>query len=84
MGDGAGLNVQRASTNVHRGGVERVEKLDRVFAAVAGEVAVVAVDHAQARAHAAGELEGGDAALLVARSKSLRVKDFRDIVNFRP
>ena len=28
---------------------------------VAGEVAVVAVDHGQAGAHVAGELEGGDA-----------------------
>jgi hypothetical protein len=32
-----------------------------VFASVAGEVAVVAVDHRQAGAHAAGEVEGGDA-----------------------
>jgi hypothetical protein len=37
-----------------------VEQADRVLAAVAGEVAVVAVDH-QARAHVAGEVEGGDA-----------------------
>jgi hypothetical protein len=29
-----------------------------VFAAVAGEVAVVAVDHGQAGAHVAGEVEG--------------------------
>ena len=34
---------------------------DRVFAAVAGEVSVVAVDHVQAGAHVAGEIEGGDA-----------------------
>jgi hypothetical protein len=32
-----------------------------VFAAVAGEVAVVAVDHGQAGAHVAGEVEGRDA-----------------------
>jgi hypothetical protein len=33
-----------------------VEQLDRVL--VAGEVAVVAVDHGQAGAHVAGEVEG--------------------------
>jgi hypothetical protein len=32
-----------------------------VLASVAGEVAVVAVNHRQAGAHVAGELEGGDA-----------------------
>jgi len=32
-----------------------------MFAAVAREVAVVAVDHGQAGAHVAGEVEGGDA-----------------------
>src|SRR5947208_16250915 len=32
-----------------------------MFAAVAGEVAVVAVDHGQAGAHVAGEVEGRDA-----------------------
>ena len=32
-----------------------------MLTAVAGEVAVVAVDHGQAGAHVAGELEGGDA-----------------------
>ena len=32
-----------------------------MLASVAGEVAVVAVDHGQAGAHVAGELEGGDA-----------------------
>jgi len=32
-----------------------------VLATVAGEVAVMAIDHGQARAHVAGELEGGDA-----------------------
>ena len=32
-----------------------------MFASVAGEVAVVAVDHGQAGAHVAGEVEGGDA-----------------------
>ena len=35
--------------------------MDRVFATVAGEVAVVAVDHGQACAHVAGVVEGGDA-----------------------
>jgi hypothetical protein len=43
------------------GACVRVEELDRVVAAVAGEVAVVAVDHRQAGAHVAGEVEGGDA-----------------------
>ena len=38
-----------------------VEQADRVLASVAGEVAVVAVDHGQAGAHVAGEVEGGDA-----------------------
>ena len=42
-------------------GGELVEQADRVLASVAGEVAVVAVDHGQAGAHVAGELEGGDA-----------------------
>ena len=32
-----------------------------MLATVAGEVAVMAIDHGQARAHVAGELEGGDA-----------------------
>jgi hypothetical protein len=32
-----------------------------VFASVACEVAVVPVDHGQAGAHVAGEVEGGDA-----------------------
>jgi hypothetical protein len=35
-----------------------VEELDGVFASVAGEVGVVAVDHRQAGAHIAGEIEG--------------------------
>jgi uncharacterized protein YcfJ len=56
-----GLSVHRASTNVHRRHAEVVEEANRVLAAVAGEVAVVAVDHGQAVAHVAGELEGGDA-----------------------
>jgi hypothetical protein len=37
------------------------QEADRVLAAVAGEMAVVAVDHGQARAHVAGEVEGEDA-----------------------
>jgi hypothetical protein len=40
-------SVHRASTNVHRGGVELVEEPNGVLAAVTGEVAV-AVDHGQA------------------------------------
>jgi hypothetical protein len=42
---------RKRPTGVHGsklGRVEGVEKLDRVFASVAGEVAVVAVDHGQA------------------------------------
>ena len=39
----------------------RVEQFNRVFAAVAGEVAVVAVNHGEACTHVAGEVEGGDA-----------------------
>jgi hypothetical protein len=39
----------------------RVEQSDRVLAAIFGEVAVVAVDHGQAGAHVAGEVEGGEA-----------------------
>jgi hypothetical protein len=38
-----------------------VEQANGVLAPVAGEVAVVAVDHGQAGAHVAGEVEGGDA-----------------------
>ena len=38
-----------------------VEEVDRVLAAVFGEVPVVAVDHRQAGAHVAGEVEDGDA-----------------------
>jgi hypothetical protein len=57
--------VHGTSTNVHRtvenALIERVEKPDRVLASVAGEVAVVAVDHGQAGTHVAGEVEGGDA-----------------------
>src|SRR5437763_3732301 len=40
------------------GCIERIEELDRVLASVAGEVAVVAVDHGQAGAHLAREVEG--------------------------
>ncbi len=42
-------------------GAQFVEQADRVLASVAGEVAVMAVDHGQAGAHVAGEVEGGDA-----------------------
>ena len=41
--------------------MEGVEQPDCMLAAVAGEVAVVAVEHGQARTHVAGEVEGGDA-----------------------
>jgi hypothetical protein len=58
---GSRPSVHRASTNIHRGGVERVEQPDHVLASVAGEVAVVTVDHGQACTHVTGELEGGDA-----------------------
>jgi hypothetical protein len=48
-------DVHPAST-VDVGRHSLVEQLDRVL--VAGEVAVVAVDHGQAGAHVAGEVEG--------------------------
>jgi hypothetical protein len=38
-----------------------VEKANRMFASGAREVAVMPVDHGQARPHVAGEVEGGDA-----------------------
>jgi hypothetical protein len=38
-----------------------VEQADRMLASVAGEVTVMSVDHRQAGAHVAGEVEGGDA-----------------------
>jgi hypothetical protein len=37
-----------------------VEQPDRVLASVAGEVAIVAVDHREAGSHISGEVEGGD------------------------
>ncbi len=43
------------------GRVECVEELDGVLSSVAGEVAVVAVDHGQAGAHVSGQIEGRDA-----------------------
>ena len=55
------VSVHRASTNVHRREVETVEEADRVLTPVARQMAVVAVDHGQAGAHEAGELEGRDA-----------------------
>jgi len=50
------------STERPRGGFadEGVEERDGVFAAVAGEVAVMPVDHGQAGAHEAGEIEDRD------------------------
>ena len=51
-----------ASTQVHRSfDREGVEERDGVFAAIAGEVAVVAIDHRDAGAHEAGDGEHGDA-----------------------
>src|SRR5438445_5288972 len=43
---------------IELGRVERVEELDGVLASVPSEVAVVTVDHCQAGAHVAGEVEG--------------------------
>jgi hypothetical protein len=43
------------------GGSVGVEQFDCVLAAIAGEMAVVAVDHGQACSHVAGEVERGDA-----------------------
>jgi len=37
---------------------EGVEKMDRVIAAISGEMAVVAVDHGQAGGHISGKVEG--------------------------
>src|SRR6266508_2713214 len=42
-------------------GAQLVEQADRMFASVAGEVAVMTIDHGQAGAHVAGEVERGDA-----------------------
>src|SRR6266498_1157598 len=65
FGAEAGLLV-RCPRSVHQRPpcVESVEELDRVFASVAGEVAVVAVDHRQAGAHVTGEIEARDAGTL--------------------
>src|SRR5919201_4567001 len=63
-GGGCGLRRPRS---VHQrppwtlASAELVEQADRALASVAGEVAVVAVDHGQAGAHVAREVEGGDA-----------------------
>jgi hypothetical protein len=48
-----------ASTERPRGGLrsEDIKKGDRMFATVASQVAVVAVDHRQARAHEPRQLE---------------------------
>jgi len=42
-------------------GAPYLEQPDRVLATVAGEVAIVPVDHREAGSHVAGEVEGGDA-----------------------
>jgi hypothetical protein len=60
----SGRNRWRAGASTQRppwtfSDAELVEQANRMFAPVAGEVAVVAVDHGQAGAHVAGELEGG-------------------------
>jgi hypothetical protein len=52
---------RNTNPNVCRSSVELVEEPDRVLAAISCEVAVVTVDHRQARAHVAGEVEAGDA-----------------------
>jgi hypothetical protein len=58
---------RRRPRSVHQGPpwplsrAEIVQQTDRMFASVAWEVAVVAVDHGQAGAHVAGQIEGGDA-----------------------
>ena len=45
-----------------------------MLASVPGEVAVVAVDHGQAGAHVAGQIEGGDADTIpLGRDRTLRV-----------
>ena len=41
-------------------GAELVEQANRVLTPIAGEVAVVAVDHRQAGSHVARDVEGGD------------------------
>jgi hypothetical protein len=64
-----GFDVHAASTSVHRGrslALSSSSRWIRVFASVAGEVAVVAVDHGQAGAHVAGEVEGSSAYWLAA------------------
>jgi hypothetical protein len=55
-------DVHAASTNVHRfvSVALSVSRSRIVFAAVAGQVAVVAVYHRQAGAHVAGQIEGGN------------------------
>jgi hypothetical protein len=53
-----------------------IEEPDRVLASVASEVAVVAVDHKQARAHVAGELERRDS-----RSKRERGEGVAQVVD---
>jgi hypothetical protein len=57
-------DVHRASTRSPR--LQGVEEHHRVLAAVASEVAVVTVDHRQARAHEPREIEDGDAGAEVA------------------
>jgi hypothetical protein len=47
-----------------------IEQADRVLASVAGEVAVVPVDHREAGAHVAGEVEAGDAGTPFARTQT--------------
>ena len=63
---GGGCPLRR-SRSVHQRppwtltGAQLVEQTHRVFASVADEVAVVAVDHRQTGAHVAGEVESRDA-----------------------
>jgi hypothetical protein len=59
-----GFDVHAASTSVHGSNSAALSASRSLIAcspSVAGEVAVVAVDHGQAGAHVAGEVEGGDA-----------------------
>jgi hypothetical protein len=60
----AGFDVHAASTSVHRGrcpALNSSSRRIRMLASVAREVTVMAVDHGQAGAHVAGQIEGGNA-----------------------
>lgn len=58
-GSKPGVHAASTAWDVGRAdAAELVEQIDRVLAPVSGEVAVVAIDHAEARSHVARELEG--------------------------